>query len=280
MPLVWGWSMGYPEVGDSDLGHVLLSFELHHPPLDILSVIVVIHIQKYSVKRTFAVRGWAFTTKPQDAAFRIVPNRLQFFEYESVSFHCEGSDGSTQLRGIRNAVQFISSCHEGTLVLSCTIQRAYEGDGGEYWCETKGGERSNSVNIFVTVGPVILESPVLPVAEGDAVALRCRDKTSSNITAAFYKDGLLIRSSSTGNISILSVSRSDEGLYKCRIPDGGESAESWLTVGALHRETCPSSDHFIHVVLVLRTVLTIVMVALLLLLVGLLHWGKLGVTQK
>ncbi|KAM6894698.1 putative high affinity immunoglobulin gamma Fc receptor IB [Lycodopsis pacificus] len=217
----------------------------------------------------------------RDAAFRIVPNRLQFFEYETVSFHCEGSDGSTQLRGIRNAVEFISSCHEGTLVLSCTIQRAYHGDGGEYWCETKGGERSNRVNISVTVGPVILESPVLPVRDGQDVTLSCRNKTtSSNITADFYKDGLLIRSSSTGNISILSVSRSDEGLYKCRISDGGESAESWLTVGALHRETCPSSDHFIHVVLVLRTVLTIVMVALLLLLVGLLHWGKLGVTQK
>ena len=49
---------------------------------------------------------------------------------------------------------------------------------------------------------------------------------------------------------------------------------------ALHRETCPSSDLFIHVVLVLRTVFTIVMVALLLLLLGLLHCGKLRVTAE
>ncbi|XP_054483369.1 high affinity immunoglobulin gamma Fc receptor I-like [Anoplopoma fimbria] len=216
-----------------------------------------------------------------NAALRIVPNRLQFFEYESVSFHCVGSDGSTQLRGIRTAVDFISSCYKETLVLSCSIQRAYGGDGGEYWCETEGGERSNSVVISVTNGSVILESPVLPVREGHDVTLRCRNMTtSSTITADFYKDGLLIRSSSTGNITILHVSKSDEGLYKCRVSDGGESAESWLTVRDLHRETCPSSDHFLHAVLVLRTVFTIVMVALLLLLLGLLHCGKLRVTQK
>ncbi|XP_074480055.1 high affinity immunoglobulin gamma Fc receptor I-like [Sebastes fasciatus] len=214
----------------------------------------------------------------RDAAFRIVPIRLQFFEYESVHFHCEGLDGSTQLRGIRNGEEFISACNERTLVLSGTILRAYPADAGEYWCETDGGERSDGVNITVTAGSVILESPVLPVTEGNDVTLSCRNKTtSSNLTADFYKDGLLIRSSSTGEMTIHSVSWSDEGLYKCDISGAGGSPESRL---ALHRETCPSSDHFIHVVLVLRTVSTIVMVALLLLLVGLLHCGKLRVKQK
>ncbi|KAL3050831.1 hypothetical protein OYC64_001154 [Pagothenia borchgrevinki] len=217
-----------------------------------------------------------------EAAFRIVSTRLQLFEQESVSFHCEGLDGSTQLRGIRDAGEFISTCSEKTPVLYCTIKRAYSGDSGDYWCEADGGERSHSVTISVNGGSVILESPVLPVREGSAVTLSCRNKTttSSILSADFYKDGHLIRSSSTGNITIQNVSKSDEGLYKCSISDSEESPESRLTVRAVHRETCPSSDHSLHVLLVLRTVFTVVMVALLLLLVGLLHCGKLRVTQK
>ncbi|XP_044040293.1 low affinity immunoglobulin gamma Fc region receptor II-like [Siniperca chuatsi] len=216
-----------------------------------------------------------------DAAFRIVPNRLQVFEYESVSFHCEGLDGSTQLRGIRSTEEFITSCDERMPVLSCTIQRAYPADSGEYWCETKGGERSNSANITVTAGSVILESPVLPVKEGNNVTLRCRNKmTSSHLTADFYKDGLLMGNSSTGEMTVHGVSKSDEGLYKCNISDVGESPESWLAVSALYRETYPFSDHFFSVLLLLRAVFTIVMVALLLLLVGLLHRGKLRVPHK
>ena len=78
---------------------------------------------------------------------------------------------------------------------------------------------------------VILESPVLPVIVGEAVTLRCTSKvTSATITYDFYKDGLLIRSSSSGTMAIKSVSKSDEGLYKCNISGAGESPESQLTV--------------------------------------------------
>ncbi|XP_078020822.1 Fc receptor-like protein 5 [Epinephelus lanceolatus] len=164
-------------------------------------------------------------------------------------------------------------------VSSCTIGEIYKGDSGEYWCENDGGERSNTVNISVTDGPVILESPVLPVDEGNDATLSCNRKTTTpNLTAGFYKDGVFIRSSSTGEMTIHSVSKSDEGLYKCHISGAGESPESWMAVRAHHRDMCPCSDLFIHVVLVLRTVFTIVMVPLLLLLVGLLHCGKLRVT--
>ncbi len=79
-------------------------------------------------------------------------------------------------------------------------------------------------------GHVILDSPVLPVMEGDDVTLSCREKTSSSdLTADFYKDGLLMGSSSTGNMTIHSVSKSDEGFYKCSI-SGAESPDSRLTV--------------------------------------------------
>ncbi|XP_035530994.1 low affinity immunoglobulin gamma Fc region receptor II-b-like [Morone saxatilis] len=120
---------------------------------------------------------------------------------------------------------------------------------GEYWCELGGGKKTNTVNITVTAGSVILESPVLPVMEGKAVTLSCRNKTtSSNLTADFYKDGHFMESSSTGDVTIPSVSKSDEGLYKCRISDVGESPESWLAVREAHEEpiSSPAPDPYPH----------------------------------
>lgn len=191
----------------------------------------------------------------------------------SLFFHCEGLDGASQLKGIRNTEAFISVCDESSPTLLCAIHRVYATDSGEYWCETGAGEKSISVNITITRGSVILESPVVPVEEGNNVTLRCRNKTkTSNLTADFYKDGFLIGNSYTGEMTIHKVSRSDEGLYKCKISDTGESPESLLTVTALHRETCSSSSSAIHVFLMLRTVFTIVMEFLLLLLLGLLHF--------
>ncbi|XP_059210262.1 low affinity immunoglobulin gamma Fc region receptor II-b-like [Centropristis striata] len=206
-------------------------------------------------------------TQKSDAVFlRITPNRLQHFQYDTVSFDCVESDASTKLRALKKTEKkCVPECVIKTYAgSSSTIKRVYQSDSGEYWCETGGGERSSRVNITVAAGSVILESPVLPVKEGINVTLSCRKKaSSSNLPADFYKDGLLI-SSSTGEFTIWAVSKSDEGLYKCSSSDGGESAESWL---AVRGET-------------LHLVFTIVMVALLLLLVGLLHCGKLTVTQK
>ena len=74
---------------------------------------------------------------------------------------------------------------------------------------------------------MILQSPVLPVMEGDDVTLTCTTKTS-NLSAAFYKDGSFIRTEPTGHMTIRHVSTSDEGLYKCNIRGHGESQPSWL----------------------------------------------------
>ncbi|KAL4008178.1 hypothetical protein ACER0C_002030 [Sarotherodon galilaeus] len=94
------------------------------------------------------------------------------------------------------------------------------------------------VNLTVTGGSVILQSPVLPVMEGDDVTLLCKTKTTpSNLPAAFYKDGSLIRKQPTGHMTIQHVSRSDEGLYKCDISGHGESPSSWITVTG--SPTCP-----------------------------------------
>ncbi|KAL4008091.1 hypothetical protein ACER0C_001943 [Sarotherodon galilaeus] len=109
-----------------------------------------------------------------------------------------------------------------------------------YWCESREGPISNMVNLTVTGGSVILQSPVLPVMEGDDVTLLCKTKTTpSNLPAAFYKDGSLIRKQPTGHMTIQHVSRSDEGLYKCDISGHGESPSSWITVTDKHTTTPP-----------------------------------------
>uniref|UniRef100_A0AAQ6I9Z7 Ig-like domain-containing protein n=1 Tax=Anabas testudineus TaxID=64144 RepID=A0AAQ6I9Z7_ANATE len=122
--------------------------------------------------------------------------------------------------------------HNRTNNSTCFITDLYPSDSGVYWCQSAAGECSHAVSITVTARSVILESPAHPVREGEAVTLRCTSKetSSSSLTADFYKDGLLIGSSSTGNLTIHSISKSDEGLYKCSISGAGESAESRLTV--------------------------------------------------
>ncbi|XP_042368247.1 low affinity immunoglobulin gamma Fc region receptor III-like [Plectropomus leopardus] len=193
------------------------------------------------------------------ALIRVDPNRLQFFEYEPVTFHCEGFSHEHSCKATAN-VSFKENF--------CSIKNVFPEDSGEYWCEGGDGTRSNSINITVTNGLVILESPVPPVTEGEAVTLRCRNKTTtSNLLANFYKDGRFIRSESTGEMTINAVSKSDKGLYGCRISGAGESAESWVAVREQPQSSPTSSSSTPWIVVS-------VLLMVLLLVVGLLHLGK------
>ncbi|XP_069580712.1 Fc receptor-like protein 3 [Brachyistius frenatus] len=114
---------------------------------------------------------------------------------------------------------------------SGAIDRAYVQDSGTYWCETDTGETSNAVNITVTDGPVILDSPALPLMEGTNVTLRCTNKENSGeLHSDFYKDGSVLVGGSAGTKIIHRVSKSDEGLYKCNTSRARTSAESRLVV--------------------------------------------------
>ncbi|XP_059210512.1 high affinity immunoglobulin gamma Fc receptor I-like [Centropristis striata] len=178
------------------------------------------------------------------AAFpQVDPNSQQFFAHESFSVSCEGLEGLTGWRVMRMKKGVTQTCGAtwSTSKGPCRIKTAYpEYDSGEYWCEMGGRKKSTTVNITVTDGPVILESPALPVTEGDLVTLSCRKKqTSSNFTADFYKDGHFMDSSSTGNVTIHNVAEYDEGLYKCSISGAGESPESWLAVREMEQKGEP-----------------------------------------
>ncbi|XP_018537691.1 LOW QUALITY PROTEIN: low affinity immunoglobulin gamma Fc region receptor III-like [Lates calcarifer] len=169
------------------------------------------------------------------ARLTVSPSRSQMFEGEFVSLSCEEDDSSAGWRLRRNTTrQQMTECgaewgrSSGS---SCNISYIVPLDSGVYWCESREGATSNIISITVTGGSVILQSPVLPVMEGHDVTLHCKTKTTpSNLPAAFYKDGSLIRTEPTGHMTIHHVTKSDEGLYKCNISSDGESPPSWITV--------------------------------------------------
>ncbi|XP_062371972.1 Fc receptor-like protein 5 [Sardina pilchardus] len=162
-------------------------------------------------------------------------NWSQIFTSESLSLSCgvQGNSTGWTLRWFtgRGGGSECSTDWRSETGSSCSISSASPSDSGVYWCQSESGEQSNPVNITVYHGDVILESPVHPVTEGDLLSLRCRYRRQlSNISADFYKDGTLLQTSTTGEMTIPAVSKSHEGLYECRHPDKGESPESWITV--------------------------------------------------
>ncbi|XP_034146538.1 basement membrane-specific heparan sulfate proteoglycan core protein-like isoform X2 [Esox lucius] len=168
-------------------------------------------------------------------SLRIGPNRTQHFTSKSLSLTCDLKGNSTGWRLMRyteTGVKSGCSPNWGSITGStCTITSTYTGDSGVYWCESGSGQYSNAVNITVSGGDVILESPVHPVTEGDSVTLLCthRNQPHTNPKADFYKDGVLISNETTGEMTIPTVSKSDEGFYKCK-SDQIESPECWVTV--------------------------------------------------
>ncbi|XP_049424299.1 Fc receptor-like B isoform X7 [Epinephelus fuscoguttatus] len=177
------------------------------------------------------------------ASLTVSPSSSQMFKGQSVSLSCEEDDSSAGWTLRRNTTTDTrTECGAGwgrSAGSVCNISYMVPWDSGVYWCESREGATSKSITISVTGGSVILQSPVLPVMEGHDVTLHCKTKTSSNLPAAFYKDGSFIRTEPAGHMTIRHVTRSDEGLYKCDITGHGESPPSWLTVTGRPPTTAP-----------------------------------------
>ncbi|KAI4877304.1 hypothetical protein NFI96_009598, partial [Prochilodus magdalenae] len=167
----------------------------------------------------------------------VSPSRTQHFTTGSLSLSCEGQSDSTGWRVKRytHSEKKVSNCSSGwgsVTGSTCNISSLSPSHTGVYWCESESGGSSDPVNITVHSGAVILESPVHPVPEGDPLTLRCsyRYTKPSNLTAEFYKNGSLLQTQTTGEITIRTVSKSDEGLYHCKHPEGEQSPKSWISV--------------------------------------------------
>ncbi|KAM4564270.1 Fc receptor-like protein 4 [Fundulus diaphanus] len=196
------------------------------------------------------------------AALTVSPSRSQFFKGDSVSLSCEEDNSSAGWTVRRNTTRGTrTQCGDGwgqPAGFTCIMNYIREHDSGVYWCEWReGAASSSSIQLTVTGGSVILQSPVLPVMEGDDVTLSCHTKTApSNLPAAFYKDGSLIRTEPAGHMTLHHVTSSDEGLYRCSISAHGESPSSSISVSE-KSSTCsptttpsptsgsPPSSHFL-----------------------------------
>ncbi|XP_039883214.1 Fc receptor-like protein 5 isoform X1 [Simochromis diagramma] len=178
--------------------------------------------------------------EPAAATLSIHPGRSVFFYYETVTLSCAvpGSFSSWTVKRNTSTRSFVSCETWGQLNgSSCTIKGVYPSDSGVYWCESDSRECSNTINITVTTG-VILQGPAVPLTEGDSVTLNCSYKekyakeSTSNFSAAFYRNGAVIEKTSEGRLSFIHVSKEHEGSYKCEHPTKGQSPEIWLEVRA------------------------------------------------
>ncbi|CAL8376966.1 unnamed protein product [Gadus morhua 'NCC'] len=162
----------------------------------------------------------------------ISPCRTQFVKRESLTLYC-GAD--ERLMTNSNSDTCSQNSHE------CYIAMTQDYHSGTYWCDSNSGERGEAVNITVTEGSVILESPVHSVPEGSPARLRCLTSHKSsnqlgvvtpiNQSCTFSRGGRLIGVGLTGEMSFAAVNRSHEGLYMCTF-SGVESPGSWLAVRA------------------------------------------------
>ncbi|XP_066536454.1 Fc receptor-like protein 5, partial [Hoplias malabaricus] len=172
------------------------------------------------------------TATSQGVSLVVSPNRTQHFSTDSLSLSCEGQRDSTGWRVRRHThSEKVSDCSSIT-GSTCNISSLSSSHTGVYWCESESGAGSEPINITVHNGSVIMESPVRPVTEGDSLTLRClyRDPKPSVLTADFYKDGSLLQTQTTAEMTIHTVSQSDEGLYHCNNSQKGESPKSWVSV--------------------------------------------------
>ncbi|XP_047242852.1 Fc receptor-like protein 5 isoform X2 [Girardinichthys multiradiatus] len=178
------------------------------------------------------------------AGLTVSPSRSQFFKGDSVSLSCEEDNISAGWTVRRNTTRKTrTQCGDGwgePAGSSCNINSLYKHETGVYWCVSREGAASSSINLTVSV---ILQSPVLPVMEGDDVTLSCQTKTPSNLPAAFIKDGVIIRTEPAGHMTLHHVTSSDEGLYKCNIGGHGESPSSWISVSGQEVKSAEPSTH-------------------------------------
>ncbi|KAF5890600.1 Fc receptor-like protein 5, partial [Clarias magur] len=164
----------------------------------------------------------------------ISPSRTQHFTADSLSLSCEDQRDSTgwTVRGYTHSETVLDcSSVSGS---TCNISSLSTSHTGVYWCQSESGGRSHSLNITVHNGDVILESPVHPVTEGNPLTLHClyRNTKISDSGFDFYKDDSVLQKQTTGEMTISSVSKSDEGFYHCTHPERGESPKSWVSVRA------------------------------------------------
>ncbi|XP_058639221.1 titin-like isoform X7 [Onychostoma macrolepis] len=172
---------------------------------------------------------WITGVSPS-VSLEVSPSRSQHFSSDSLSLSCEDQSNSAGWTVRRYTDRNTEDCSKQA-GSTCRIVSLSTSDSGVYWCQSESGEKRHPLNITVHDGDVILESSVDPVIEGDTLTLHClhRSTNSSILGADFYKDGSLVQNQTTGEMNIMTVSKSHEGFYSCKT-ERGASPKSWISV--------------------------------------------------
>ncbi|XP_037614136.1 uncharacterized protein LOC119481365 [Sebastes umbrosus] len=174
------------------------------------------------------------------ASVKVSPDRVQHFSSESVSLSCEGNFAKWRVMRFTGAGH-LSSCSDWGTVNgpTCNIHRL-KNKTAVFWCESGSGQFSNAVNITGQNKDIILVSPVHPVTEGGSFTLGCKLKKGTfDSNVHFYRDDDLIQNNDRAELNISSLSKSDEGLYKCQC-SGKASPRSWMSVKSVSRRESSS----------------------------------------
>ncbi|XP_041634949.1 neural cell adhesion molecule 1-like [Cheilinus undulatus] len=174
----------------------------------------------------------------QSAFLSVSPDRVQHSTTDTITLSCKGNSAEWRVGSfsVKDFLYDNSDCRTMTGA-TCTTSR----NEGErvYWCESGSGEFSNAVNISVHGGSVILVSPVHPVTEGDPLTFGCKVTGLLDCPVLFYRNDKTIGRDTEGEFRIPSVSKSDEGLYKCKCGET-QSPGSWVAI----KRSGPSSRGF------------------------------------
>ncbi|XP_060927954.1 uncharacterized protein LOC133002207 [Limanda limanda] len=160
----------------------------------------------------------------------VSPDSVQDFYRDQIRLTCEGNSDKWRLWLFYEDEALMSDCKSQETITSFTWT-FHHLPSGVFWCGS-GSEISNAVNITEVLADVLLESPAHPVTEGQSVTLSCLwSGTNLDSNISFYKNGELLQSDVRRELEISSVSKSDEGFYKCG-HSGVFSLESWI-VGSM-----------------------------------------------
>ncbi|XP_066578187.1 Fc receptor-like protein 2 [Amia ocellicauda] len=160
-------------------------------------------------------------------------------EGDSVTLHCD-SQLNSKAQDMKLQLEYLwfkdrlgspvtnTSDHsvDGNILQISSVLRS---DWGQYKCLVQRGQPpqssypSNPFFLNISYHKVILQTPPLPLTEGDNVTLVCRDKSTSS---SFYKDNKKLLSDTTQNILRISPVRKDaEGIYRCQHSQDSEEVQ-------------------------------------------------------
>ncbi|XP_030287734.1 uncharacterized protein LOC115590496 isoform X2 [Sparus aurata] len=170
----------------------------------------------------------------QDSVLTIEPNWSTLFAGESVTLICdmrEGLEADWYYTILKDGQEYVYHLTNKIYTLGYLLT----GDSGEYQCfgRYKGStdlkKSSNKVSLTVSDNNVILASPASTIYQGESVTLRCRHQTQTKEkNASFYRDGSLILSNNTVEITIQLLS--DSSSYMCKFDEDEESQPIRLKV--------------------------------------------------